>query len=155
MKTARRLIRGIALVLVLLAALVLTVRLILPKVALEFRRAQWHVAGPEQYEFYFRISCFCADTYTEPFVISVADNRIVGVTRERNGEVLPTETFARYRTVEALFDLIQKEIGQLPASLSVTYDPELGYPVEIYVDPHIRIVDDEVSYSIFWLRPMD
>ena len=131
------------------------VRLVVPKVTLEVNKAHWKAADIEDYEFQFKLNCLCNWPSTEPVVIGVADNRIVAVTRVRDGEVLPAEAFARYRTVEGLFDLIQRKIGELPADLSVTYDPDLGFPVEIRIDHSARIADDESGYRVAWLMPID
>ena len=155
MRPRRSWVIAIASAFLLVVAAGCATRLVGPKVALEVHRARWRAADIDDYEFQFKMNCFCMWPSTEPVVIGVADSRIVAVTRVRDGEVLPAESFAPYRTVEGLFDLVQKIIGNLPADLSVTYDSEFGFPVEIAVDRRARIADDEVVYRIAWLRPID
>jgi hypothetical protein len=48
-------------------------------------------------------------------------------------------------TMEALFALIQRAIHSKVAVLDVTYDPDYGYPEQLYIDWNAPIADEEIS----------
>ena len=51
-------------------------------------------------------------------------------------------------TIEDLFDRIQEAIDSHAALLRVTYNRDLGYPENIYIDQIENAVDEEVTYTV-------
>ena len=90
--------------------------------------------------------CFCPGPHG--FVqLTVVDNQIVeGVAADRGGS-LTIEELERYKTVDELFDFIDEAQGRKPAVLLVKYDPDFGYPRNIYLDPHPEVADEEIRFD--------
>lgn len=90
--------------------------------------------------------CFCPGPYG--FVrLTVVDNQIVeGVATNRSCS-LTIDELKRYKTVDELFDFIDEAQGRQPAVLLVKYDPDFGYPRNIYLDPHPEIADEEIGFD--------
>ena len=51
-------------------------------------------------------------------------------------------------TITGLFSFVYSEMGDKPAGLSIRYDPALGYPVEIYVDPWTEPCCQDYWYTV-------
>lgn len=90
--------------------------------------------------------CFCPGPHG--FVrLTVVDNQIVeGVTAD-SGDSLTIEELKRYKTVDGLFEFIDEMEGRKPAVLQVEYDPDFGYPKNVYVDLHPEVVDEEIGFN--------
>ncbi len=90
--------------------------------------------------------CFCPGPHG--FVrLTVVDNQIVeGITAD-SGDSLTIEELKRYKTVDELFEFIDELEGRKPAVLQVEYDPDFGYPKNVYVDLHPEVVDEEIGFN--------
>ena len=95
---------------------------------LDEARAKWRAAGISDYAYTFRDACFCPPPRTQEVVVR-------GGIAEQG------------RTVEQLFDLVQREIDRPAADLSVTYDA-IGVPVQMSVDRYAYVVDDEYAFRV-------
>lgn len=84
-------------------------------------------------------------------VIEVRNSIRSSVTKVDTGEVLGAEFYASLDTLNKLFQDIQNTLDTLDpnkAVVSVTYDPRLGYPTYIGVDPDKNMFDDGWSYRV-------
>jgi hypothetical protein len=90
--------------------------------------------------------CFCPGP--NGFVqLTVVNNQIVkGVTTD-SGDSLTIEELKWYKTVDELFEFIDEVEGCKPAVLQVDYDPDFGYPRNVYVDMHLEMVDEEIGFN--------
>jgi hypothetical protein len=85
----------------------------------------------------------------------VRDRRLVSVTRVSDGAAVPPSDWPlRYYTVDQMFDLIEESQRQGAAEVRVTYDPQLGYPTEVYLDPRATVADDERQFEYASLAPL-
>jgi hypothetical protein len=110
---------------------------------LEANRQRWNEHGYTNYAFTLRMDCFCA--INGPVTVLVVADSARVVTVQSTGEVINAPWIP---TIKKLFDYIDQTIARGPAVLRVTYDPVLGYPVEIVSDPVANAVDDEVTYTV-------
>ena len=116
-------------------------------------RQRWATAQLHDYEFDYRLLCFCAPDATEAVHVVVRADVIVSVVRKRDG--LPAATvYGGGPRVDELFAAVQRAIDQHPARLDVTYDATYGYPTSIIVDVELMAVDDESSISAGNLRAL-
>jgi hypothetical protein len=116
-------------------------------------RQRWASSNIHDYEFDYRLSCFCAPDATEPVHIVVRGDLIVSVVRTRDG--LPAVTrFGGWPRVDELFGTVQQRLEQGAARVDVTYDPALGYPRSITVDVALMSADDESDQMASNLRAL-
>jgi len=90
--------------------------------------------------------CFCPGPHG--FVrLTVANNQIVGGITTDSGDSLTSEELKRYKTVDELFEFIDELEGRKLAVLQVEYDPDFGYPKNVYVDLHLEMADEEIGFN--------
>jgi len=109
-------------------------------------RSLWLKHATQTYVIEQMRACFCPGPHG--FVrLTVVDNQIVeGVTAD-SGDSLTIEELKRYKTVDELFEFIDELEGRKPAVLEVEYDPDFGYPRNVYVDLHPEVVDEEIGFN--------
>jgi len=110
-------------------------------------QAIWVVKGPANYRMTIERQCFCPQAQ---YVITVADGVVTKVTRDGD-PVGPAEVQGLPKTVPELFAVA----AALPpeASATIEYDPDLGYPTRISVDPIANAIDDEYTIVVLSLTP--
>jgi hypothetical protein len=123
------------------------------KELLERNLALWRSQGHEAYRFEYRHRCFCPPEVTEPVSMVVRGGAIVSVTSMATGEALPPERFEQYLTVDALFALARQALDEA-ATVTIGYDPTLGYPTRVDVDWRTEIADDEGFHQAANLQPL-
>ena len=118
--------------------------------ALDAARQRWEAADLGAYRLTLRRVCFCpSPDYTGPFEVTVAGAEVQSV--RLNGAAVDAE---RGMSVEALFDLIDQAYERGAASVTVAYDPDLGYPTSIGIDYDVRMADEEIGYRVSEVRAL-
>jgi hypothetical protein len=112
----------------------------------ELRRNQrlWQSRSIEDYQFVQQRSCFCDPGSLKPIRVEVREGQVVRVEDLDTGVPLPP---SRAMTVEGLFDRIEQVIHNDYEYLETTYDPGLGFPVELSTNPGGGIQDAGWSMS--------
>lgn len=109
-------------------------------------RSLWLKHATQTYVIQQMRVCFCPGPHGLVRLI-VVDNQIVeGVTAD-SGDSLTIEELKRYKTVDELFEFIDEMDGCKPAVLEVEYDPDFGYPKNVYVDMHLEMADEEIRFN--------
>lgn len=121
-----------------------------PGVALEQARARWEASGVTGYRMTLARVCECPAPTAA--VVVVREGRVAGVSDVETGEPLAPEVAAFFLSVDEIFDALAAGIAE-GARVEATYDPVLGYPVHVLVDPVSSAIDDEVAYDISDLEP--
>ena len=111
------------------------------RLELEANRAKWQRAGLASYTYTFQRLCFCA--FTQPARLYVVNDVVVRAFASPGDSAVSPQFFP---TVDTLFAFIDGAITRHAAVLRVTYDPTLGYPVEIVYDGALNVADDEITY---------
>ncbi|MET0553763.1 MAG: DUF6174 domain-containing protein [Vicinamibacteria bacterium] len=119
---------------------------------LDQARAQWRAQAIVDYRFVFSRGCFCVTEYREPVTVTVRGRTIESVVSVAGG--VPRETDG-YATVEGLFDLVQNAIDEDADGIRTEYDPARGYLKSAYLDISERIADEELSFEVQSLTPLD
>lgn len=111
---------------------------------LETNLATWERRQPANYQFTWRMGCFCPPEATGPFTVTVRDGEVTITPAQAGGPkpgalVRPTiaDLFATARALLASADTV-----------AVIYDPTFGFPSRIDADPITNAVDDEASFSV-------
>lgn len=109
-------------------------------------RAKWESANIDTYQFEYSISCNCLDEDTLLRLVVVNAAEVVSQTIIKSHVALPLDQ-GRAESIAELFELIAYEESRAE-SVTVDYDPDLGYPTKINVDIEKRIADDEYTLYI-------
>jgi len=119
---------------------------------LEQNRAKWE----SQHITHYRMS---VDGYGYAKLLAVdvevKDNVVVKVVDNKNKKGLsPAEgenisyPYEQLFTAPSLFDYVYKSYLKNPAAIRVTYDPTLGYPTTIYIDPYTEPCCQDFTFEI-------
>lgn len=101
---------------------------------------RWTAAGIDDYRYELEARCFCLEQ--PPLTVTVRDGEVTSVT-PASAEHWRDVAVA----VPDLFAMVARDRDAY-ASVSVTYDPELGYPTQIAEDRVADAVDDEVTFVL-------
>jgi hypothetical protein len=110
---------------------------------LNSNRALWRSWALLDYQFTYRMQCFCM---SDEVVITVSNGLVTQAFRTRDGTFLSAQERTNLPTIEVLFDKVQEAINQRVYSLTVIYNAQRGYPESIQIDNIKNAIDDEVGY---------
>jgi hypothetical protein len=110
---------------------------------LEENRQRWQRQGVRSYEMRQEYICFCPPGMLGPVLIRVHDGVVVSRVRvDGQPTPVPAEWFG---TVEDLFARVEDALDRDFDTVTVAYDPEMGYPRRIALDVDDDAVDDEMG----------
>ncbi len=115
-------------------------------------RQSWQLTGLRNYQYRLQAQCLCALHGSSK--VTVLGGNVVAVEDEngRARDVTPAQ-MQRLR-IEALLALIGRYASSQPDSMSWRLNRYLGYPERIFIDPSLRLADDEIDYVISDLRQL-
>lgn len=118
---------------------------------LETHRARWEAAATQDYVYAYRKYCECNRDEPPETVVTVRDARVARVHHEHAGserEVPAREgSLDLYWTVDGLFTVIANALDA-GADVRASYDTELGFPRELYVDYDPELIGDELDLRV-------
>ncbi len=114
---------------------------------LDKHRLLWSSNRVDAYSFVLTPICFCPQHLLDPVRIRVVNGSVASVTYVESGKAPDHDGFGRYVTIDDLFDTIQEAIDGNAFEITVTYDPEIGYPTEASIDYDARMADEEYSFT--------
>ena len=116
---------------------------------LDNNRKKWDSEMASNYQFYFQWSCYCTMDFVAEVNITVRENRIHdAVLVESDVPISLDAAIERYKVMDGLFDLLQSAIDENAHTITAKYHPELGYPIEVWIDYEQNSVDEELGFSI-------
>lgn len=115
-------------------------------------KQQWAAQKAINYSYTLKIGSFSPPEVTSPVVITVKDGAPYTIVYVADGKPATNSTFQRVDTVEELFGIIQQAIDTKADEIYVSFDANLGYPVEIRLDPKKDAVDEELTYTVSNLK---
>ncbi|MEY2818737.1 MAG: hypothetical protein RL275_2200 [Chloroflexota bacterium] len=112
---------------------------------------QWTDAGVSHYRYDLVIGCFCPFSQDMPLTIEVKDGQVVSITNVE-GVLLDASNpsyqyYLEYATIDLLFAELKSEMTEAE-ELTVAYDPQYGFPSEVWIDRIKLAVDDEMSLQV-------
>ncbi|MDX1932369.1 MAG: DUF6174 domain-containing protein [Capsulimonadales bacterium] len=111
-------------------------------------RALWRSRSIDSYAYTFRYGGFVPKSLAGPVRVEVRNGTVVSVTPTEPGAEIDRAFFARFDTIDELFDVIRQEESGTPDRLDTTYDPATGVPTQFYVDREFRMADEEYSFDV-------
>jgi hypothetical protein len=117
-------------------------------------RQNWMDAGLTNYQFRFRRTCSCTPTILSG-TVTVRAGKVVAVSDARGagGEIIPDPDLAAFKSIEDLFDIIRTQSTNADL-LSVKYDELRHFPLRVDIDYVMRAVDDEITYEVSAVQPV-
>ena len=100
------------------------------------------------YQYTLSVGSMGSPDYNQHVTIEVLGGQATPVIGIGTPPSLVGSHFEESNTVERLFQVIQIAILRSADTVRVTFQPELGYPIEIGLNPSSRQVDDEIEYQI-------
>jgi hypothetical protein len=126
--------------------------------ALDGARARWKSAALSSYEYGYHKYCDCHRESPPETVVTVRDGSVTGVRHRPAGtttEVPAAEkNFEYYWTVDGLFALIASAQDR-GVQVRASYDAELGFPREIYIDYDTKLSGDELDVRLTSVTRLD
>lgn len=108
---------------------------------LDAARRRWEAAAITDYRYDIVIRCFCPPLDAG---VTVSGSAVVSSEPLTEGATAPEP-----RTIDQLFDDLERELASAErGAYSITYHPDLGYPMSVSADPIELAVDDEYAYEI-------
>ena len=114
---------------------------------LDRNRAIWEASRAADYSYVLTPICFCPQDLLDPVRISVLGGVVASVVYTESGDAPDHDGYGRYVTIDDLFDTIQEAIDRRAAQITVTYDPEVGYPTDTRLDYDARMADEEYRFT--------
>ena len=114
----------------------------------------WKSQNITSYDFTLTRSCFCPEDWRGPVNIQVRNGTVTSTKYVSNGQTATSEKFGDVDTIEELFAVIRdayegkNTFDQKAETVEVTYHPQMGYPLTIFIDVSTQIADEEQGYTI-------
>ena len=121
---------------------------------LEQNRAKWESRHITHYRMSLDSLGYSYEFDRMPLTVEVRDDQIVSVVDAQGQGISPGKKNPFYLdypqafTVPGLFTLAQDWIWQKPPMVDVSYDPALGYPDSIDIDPYTEPCCQELFYTV-------
>lgn len=119
-----------------------------PESRLEVARNQWASLDMDHYRWRYQRICFCPGMTMD---LEVEDGRVVTGKNVADGRQPNDSTI---KTMDDLFDLVQSALRD-SYTVNVTYDHETGAVRKLVVDHIKNAADDEYSYVVKHVEPLD
>jgi hypothetical protein len=115
---------------------------------------KWQTTGPVHYRIIVQQTCECPTDMQRTTRVTVLRNatqnteNIEDVVDAATLQPVSQDRRLAAKSVDGLLVLISQGLGLNPADARITYDPTLGYPVSINIDPVSSIAGDEIVYKV-------
>jgi len=113
-------------------------------------RAKWESQHIGHYQMY--VSDNGGGELSMPILVEVQDGNVISVVDAEGKKVLFTDEASRSHehlfSVPGLFSYILETYSGRPPSIQVSYNPALGYPESIYIDPYSEPCCQDFSIDV-------
>ncbi|MCI0485676.1 MAG: DUF6174 domain-containing protein [Blastocatellia bacterium] len=109
---------------------------------------KWSSIKKADYQYTFRLTCYCPQQFTRPVRVSVRDGEVEEVKYIVSGEQADISMFEHYLKIERLFWIIQDGIDRKAHKINVSYHSEFGYPKSVYIDYKETTIDEEIRFEV-------
>lgn len=111
-------------------------------------RARWNAAGIANYDFTLQRTAFTIPLYVEPVTLQVRAGQVISRTFANTGLPVAPQDANWWPHIDGLFDIIEAARDQPADVLTVTWDPQYGYPTFADIDGDTGLGDDEHSFRV-------
>ncbi|MBV7338134.1 hypothetical protein KFU94_59900 [Chloroflexi bacterium TSY] len=117
------------------------------------QRSLWQTQNITSYTYTLHIRCFCVPPAQG--IVIVQDNQIVSVLDPETHDPFDRNAWkVRFKTINELFELLDEMVSSAD-QIDVDFHQTLGYPTNIDIDYMKEMVDDEISYNVNNLTPIE
>lgn len=122
---------------------------------IQLARARW-LAAPVRmaYRYEVRQSCFCPSEFTRWNTVTVVNDVVIDVRVTDTEAAVPAAQWGSYPTVERLFTSLNLENSDYLDDVTVRFDAQYGYPVEVVFVASPEIADGGGGYFARNLQPV-
>ena len=124
---------------------------------LDTARARWKSAAISSYEYGYNKYCDCHRESPPETVVTVRGGQVVGVRHRPVGFTNEVQADERnlqfYWTVDGLFELVAAALAR-GVTVRASYDPQLGYPTQVYIDYDANFIGDELDVRLTAVTPL-
>jgi Family of unknown function (DUF6174) len=114
-------------------------------------RDRWQSTGALSYQYVYQRFCECYRDEPPEIVVTVRNNRVERAVYhyQTTGTAAPAddENLADYYTIDDLFDKLSAAYAR-GARVEVDYDPDLGYPVRLFIDEFSDFTGEETDLRL-------
>jgi TATA-box binding protein (TBP) (component of TFIID and TFIIIB) len=114
----------------------------------------WKDQGLRNYDFTLQREAFAPEDWRGPVNIQVRNGAAVSLIYVSSGTAVTGGKFDNADTIDKLFTMLKNaytgkgEFEQKADTINVTYDPQMGYPTNFYIDVSQMIADEEQGYTV-------
>jgi hypothetical protein len=119
----------------------------------DFKEARllWRSAALETYEYGYNKFCECHGDSPPETRVTVRDGVVSDVRHipQNSTRQVPADpaNFGLYWTIDEIFAVVESAFAR-GATVTVDYDPELGFPAQFFIDYDADLIGDEVDIRI-------
>ena len=107
---------------------------------------KWQAAGIHDYSFTLNQTCFCLGL--QPVRITVRDGKVLRATNVRDGTAIKPAEVGQPLTLTGIFQKIEAAYAKPADHITLTLNPDYGYPEHVYIDYIEMMADEELGYTI-------
>lgn len=115
-------------------------------------RKKWESGAGRHYRARISASFFGPREWMLPLIVEVKQGVLISFSTEGSQPMPASKAWAdfadRHNTIEKVFGLIEKALADKAERVEVDYDPVLGFPARVVIDPLKQAADDETYYTI-------
>jgi Family of unknown function (DUF6174) len=116
---------------------------------LQRNRATWEALRIADYTMTLIFGCECA-LGGRSVTVTIRDGRVVAAKDEEGA--LPLDRLLGFpATIDGLFDYAEQNANA--GKLEFKWDPQIGIPVAVAIDPDVNTIDDEIRIAILDFKP--
>jgi len=115
---------------------------------LDANRARWSSLGPDSYVYAMQRLCYCAVESIGPVRITVEADTVTERVYVETGQPVPEVARTAFPTVDGLFEILERAMEDGAYEIRVTYDPDLGVPIDFWIDFLENAVDEELGVQV-------
>lgn len=123
-----------------------------PQEVIDQKAAAWKNAGLHDYDFRYRLGCFCDIRSVAPVIVSVRKDTVAEVVYADTRMPVEQEYRDDYPTIDSLFATLREAARRKAFTIDVQYDPLHGYPVQAWIDYVENMADEEIRFTVDSLR---
>jgi major membrane immunogen (membrane-anchored lipoprotein) len=122
--------------------------------ALTTNEKLWEDQGLSNYDFSLERQAFAPEDWRGPVNIQVRNGVAVSVTYVSSGATVTEGKFDNADTIDKLFTMLKNaytgegDFEQKADTINVTYNAQMGYPTNFYIDVSQTIADEEQGYTV-------
>lgn len=109
-------------------------------------RDRWEAQGVDSYRYAVERICFCG--LDGPVRVTVVDGEATERRYVTSGDPVPEPQGELYPTVDGLFAILFEAVQRGAFEIDVTYDPDTGIPLDIFIDYEQNTADEELGFCV-------